>query len=189
MRILLLLLPVIVHAHNLVDIQEVDPRIKVELKYATEDNAIKQIVYNFTRCLLQQDVAYALSAVQNELEPLGLGLKVWDGYRPMAAQWKVWDLLPDMSDPLKGGRNTRGTSVDLTLITLNGAELEMPTGYDDITAKAHLNCQDLPQTAINNRDILQKAMKKYGFSPLLTEWWHFDYMGWEDYPPLDVNVE
>lgn len=173
---------------ELVDIQVFIPRIYVELKYATSDNFTGQVVYNFNCCLLHQTAAVQLHGVQSELETIGMGLKVWDGFRPLAAQQKFWEFLPDeryVCDPRKGGRHSRGTAIDLTLITSNGQELSMPSAFDDFSEKAHRDYMGAPEQAINNREFLREMMEKYGFIGLPTEWWHFDLDGWSHYPPID----
>jgi len=178
--------------YELVDIQQFIPQIQVDLKYATSDNFTGQIVYNFHSCLLHQDAAIKLREVQAELESMGLGLKVWDGFRPFAAQWKFWELVPDerfVSDPRKGGRHTRGTAVDLTLITQDGHELLMPSGFDDFSEKAYQDYMDTSDEAIRNRELLRQIMEKHGFLGLPTEWWHFDLIGWQNYPPIDFTPQ
>lgn len=174
---------------ELVDLQAFIPHIQIDLKYASTDNFTGQIVYPFKCCLLLKETALKLRDVQAELETIGLGLKVWDGFRPVEAQWKFWELVPDeryVSDPRKGGRHTRGTAVDLTLITKDNHELLMPSDFDDFSEKAHRDYRGATQEAIKNRELLQKIMEKHGFSGLPTEWWHFDLIGWENYPPLDI---
>jgi D-alanyl-D-alanine dipeptidase len=176
----------------LLDIQSVIPQVQVDLKYATTDNFTGQIVYDFGQCLLIEEVAEALTHVQAELEAMGLGLKIWDGFRPVAAQWKFWELVPDeryVSDPRKGGRHTRGTAVDLTLITTDGTELPMPSLFDDFSEKAHRNYVDASDEEIHNRELLQAVMEKHGFVGLPTEWWHFDLIGWENYPPIGLSTQ
>jgi D-alanyl-D-alanine dipeptidase len=175
---------------ELVDIQAIIPHIEIDLKYATADNFTGQIVYNFERCLLLKEVALKLREAQNQLEAMGLGLKIWDGFRPVATQWKFWELIPDeryVSDPRKGGRHTRGTAVDLTLITKDGQELLMPSAFDDFSEKAHRNYAGASEEAIKNRELLQKVMENHGFIGLPTEWWHFDFIGWESHDPININ--
>jgi len=175
-------------ASELVDIQTIIPTIQIDLKYATKDNFTGQIVYNFSCCLLHKDAALKLRDVQAEFESRGLGLKVWDGFRPMEAQWKFWKLVPDeryVSDPRKGGRHTRGTAVDLTLVTKAGQELLMPSAFDDFSEKAHRDYMGASEEAIRNRELLQEVMERHGFIGIPTEWWHFDLIGWKDYPPID----
>ncbi|MBA3958288.1 MAG: D-alanyl-D-alanine dipeptidase [Parachlamydiaceae bacterium] len=176
-------------ASELVDIQVFIPNIQIDLKYATADNFTGQIVYNFNRCLLLEVTALRLREVQVELETMGLALKVWDGFRPIAAQWKFWELVPDeryVSDPRKGGRHTRGTAVDVTLITKDGQELPMPSDFDDFSEKAHRDFMGASYEAIKNRELLQEIMKKHGFKGCSFEWWHFDLIGWQNYPPIDI---
>lgn len=174
---------------ELVDIQLFIPQIHVDLKYATKDNFTGQIVYNFHCCLLIKEAALQLRDVQAELKTVGLSLKVWDGFRPVAAQWKFWKLVPDeryVSDPRKGGRHTRGTAVDLTLITQDGQELLMPSDFDDFSEKAHQDYMEASDEAIRNREFLREVMERHGFINLPTEWWHFDLIGWENFPPIDI---
>lgn len=173
---------------TLVNIQSVIPGIQIDLKYATSDNFTGQIVYEFQECFLLKEAALKLADVQNELESMGLGLKVWDGFRPVAAQWKFWELVPDeryVSDPRKGGRHTRGTAVDLTLVTRDGQELQMPSPFDDFSEKAHRDYQGASDEALRNRKLLRDVMERHGFVGFETEWWHFDFDGWQDHPPID----
>jgi D-alanyl-D-alanine dipeptidase len=170
---------------TLVDIRSINPNILVDLRYACENNFTGKKVYDFEQCLLLPQVASNLDNVQKELELVGLGIKIWDGYRPISAQWKFWELMPDeryVSDPRKGGRHTRGTAVDLTLVNKEGIELLMPTLFDDFSSKAHRECEDLPIEAIEHRDFLREVMEAHGFSGIETEWWHYDLVGWEQFP-------
>jgi zinc D-Ala-D-Ala dipeptidase len=141
---------------------------------------------------VRKEVAHALNAVQKELSRKGLGLKIWDAYRSLSAQWKLWKICPDekyVSDPRKGGRHTRGTAVDVTLIDLKtGKELEMPTGFDDFSEKAWNDYAGASSEAIKNRTLLRNVMIKYGFTGIATEWWHFDYKNWQEYPVLDIEL-
>ncbi len=173
----------------LVDIQTINPNICIDLKYATADNFTGQVIYGFNQCFVLESVAKALNEVQQELESLGLGLKVWDGYRPLAAQWKFWEICPDpryVADPREGGRHTRGTAVDATLVDAKGQELVMPTGFDDFSEKAHCHYKGASEEATRNRDLLRSVMEKHGFDTpppeWATEWWHFDFKGWRDQP-------
>ena len=173
---------------KLTDIHSINKNIRVDLKYATKDNFTRQIVYDFSQCFLLKHVAIALGEVQKELEKSQLGLKIWDGYRPIAAQWKFWKLLPDeryVSDPRKGGLHTRGTAVDATLVDENGKELPMPTAFDDFSEKAHANYAGASFEQLRNRDLLRTVMEKHGFSVAETEWWHFNFANWEQHPPLE----
>lgn len=172
---------------RLVDIQTLIPQIQIELKYATADNFTGQVVYHFCQCLLLRETVLHLRDVQAELETMGLGLKIWDGFRPISAQWKFWALVPDpryVADPREGGRHTRGTTVDVTLVTKAGVELPMPSGFDDFSEKAHRDFMGAPPGELANRELLRTVMEKHGFVGVPEEWWHFDLIGWENYPLL-----
>ncbi len=179
--------------HNLVNIQEINPRIRIYLPYATSDNFTGQKVYEHSNvCYLLAEVAERLDRVQKKLELMGLGLLVWDGYRPLSVQKKFWELFPDenyVADPAKGGRHNRGTSVDVTLVTADGKELEMPTKFDDFSERAHRTYMNLSPQVINNRNLLEHLMHEEGFEGWKNEWWHFDIKGYENYPPLDISIE
>lgn len=171
----------------LVDISTIIPDIHIDLRYATSDNFTGSVVYDFQVCLLNKKAAFQLKEVQEELKRMGLSLKVWDGYRPFKAQCKFWELVPDpryVSDPKKGGRHTRGTAVDLTIVTKDGKELPMPSAFDDFSERAHRDYSGASQEEIQNRELLRQVMEKHGFLGLPTEWWHFDLAEWKDYPPI-----
>lgn len=184
------------HANNanvLVNITHAIPDIVVDLRYATTNNFTGKIVYTTPICAVHKDLVPALQAVQKELKTLGLGLKIFDGYRSQEAQWRFWELVPDeryVSDPRKGGRHTRGTAVDVSLVDLKtGQELDMPTEFDDFTERAwHDNANATP-TQKANRELLRAVMTKHGFEPLTTEWWHYDFTGWRNYPLLDMPFD
>ncbi len=174
---------------SLVDIKTINPSIIVDLRYATTHNFTKQKIYTSMTCFLHKDTAHALDTIQKELAKRQLGLKIWDGYRSLAAQKKLWTICPDANyvcPPHKGGRHTRGTAVDVTLVDLkNNKELAMPTEFDNFTRKAWSEYQELSDDVKKNRTLLHTLMKKHGFESLKTEWWHFDLKGWRQYPVID----
>jgi len=92
-----------------------------------------------------------------------------------------------VSDPRKGGRHTRETAVDLTVISKDGEEFRMPSGFDDFIEKAHQDYMRASDEAPQNRAFLRDVMERHGFSNIPTEWWHFDLIGWENYPPIDIT--
>lgn len=187
---------------ELVEIKKINPHIKIEVVYATKNNFTGQVIYTSSKCYLRKEVAQALSVVQKDLEKIGLGLKVWDGYRPMSAQQKLWESLAKkypnevereyyVSNPKKGGRHTRGTAVDCTLIDLKtGKEVEMPTPFDHFGKEAwrDYNGRGLSAKAKKMREVLQSTMKKHGFEGIRTEWWHFDYKGWQQCASLTIEL-
>ena len=175
----------------LVDVATVAPGIRLDIRYATAKNFTGRALYPAARCLLRPGVAERLARAQEAAAAQGLGLKVFDCYRPLSVQRAMWTLVPDeryVADPAKGSRHNRGAAVDLTLVDASGKELPMPTAFDDFSARAHRDYDDLPPNVIANRAQLERLMQDAGFSGLPTEWWHFDADGWERYDVLDVPV-
>ena len=179
--------------HNLVNVRAIQPPLLQEVRYATAYNFTGQVLYPFPAVFVQKDVALALQKIQQELAAEGLGLKIYDGYRPLAVQAMMWAAVPDeryVSDPSKSrGRHTRGVAVDVTLVDRLGNELSMPTAYDDFTEKAHRSSTAWTPEQRQNSEKLEAVMKKHGFTPFPYEWWHFDFRDWEKYPPLDIGFE
>jgi D-alanyl-D-alanine dipeptidase len=167
--------------------------IPIDVRYATSNNFMHTPLYPFAAVFLRAPAARSLEDVERELAPRGLGLKIFDGYRPYSVTVQMWEPIknPDfVADPAKGSRHNRGAAVDLTLIDLkSGAELAMPTPYDDFTPRARQDFNDLPPAVIANRALLRDVMTRHGFDPLPSEWWHFDYRGWERFDLLDVPFE
>ncbi|MBX7148993.1 D-alanyl-D-alanine dipeptidase [bacterium] len=176
----------------LVDVEEVDPTILVDIRYATTNNFTGKILYPSAKCLLRQSVAEKLSMVQQELLDLGYGLKIWDAYRPHSIQKILWDHMPDeryVCHPHQGSMHNRGAAVDVTLVDKDGNELEMPTAFDEFCEKAHRSYQNLPPPILKNRQLLEGMMKQFGFTGLATEWWHFNCDGGEHYSILDTPLD
>lgn len=172
-----------------VDIRSINPRIALDIRYATRNNFVKETLYPQARCILRASTAQQLSQVQTDLEKRGLGLKVYDCYRPLSVQKRLWQIKPDeryVANPANGSRHNRGAAVDLTLVDRTGKELLMPTEFDDFTERASRSYNDLPAEAIKNRQLLEDAMVRAGFIPLSTEWWHFDGKGWQNFSVRDV---
>ena len=178
--------------NNLIDIQKLIPNLEVDIKYATENNFTNKKVYSVAKLFLIEPTANALKAASDEFNTLGYKIKVWDGYRPLSAQYIFWKLVPDeryVADPKKGSRHNRGCAIDLTLIDKNGKELDMGTDFDDFTEKAHRSYKDLPQEVLRNRKLLQDIMEKNHFIGWENEWWHFDFEDWMHYPVLDIAFD
>lgn len=178
--------------NRFVDVEKINPKFCIDIRYATTNNFAGKVLYPVAKCYLRKKVASKLNDVQNALEERGLGLKIFDGYRPLSVQKIMWEIVPDeryVANPAEGSKHNRGSAVDVTLVDSKGQELRMPTGFDDFSVKAHRDCFDLPNEAIENRDLLEKIMVQHGFIPLPTEWWHFDDAEWEDYPIEDVSLE
>jgi len=186
-------LPLTAVASDLVPLEYVQPPVLPEVRYATAHNFTGRVLYPVPRVFLHKDTARALARVQRDLQKRGLGLKLWDGYRPLSVQHEMWNLIRDeryVSNPAKNkGRHTRGTAVDVTLIDKLGRELPMPSDFDDFSEKAHRDYQGGTADQRRNRQLLQTVMQRHGFLGYPTEWWHFDLKNWENYPPLDIPIE
>ena len=174
----------------MVDVATVAPHVREEMRYALKENFLHAAVYPCARCLLRQDAAEALREVQSALEKQGLGLKVWDCYRPHAVQEAMWKILPDarfVANPAKGSVHNRGGAVDITLVDSSGKALEMPTPHDDFSEKAYADAPASPE-ATRNRATLRKAMEAGGFHGIKTEWWHFDFGDSKQWPMVDAPL-
>ena len=165
----------------------------LDIRYATENNFMKKPLYPVAKAYLRTPAARALFDAHMELYMRGLGLKVFDAYRPYRVTVAMWEPIknPDfVADPAKGSRHNRGAAVDVTLVNARtGVELPMPTDYDDFTPRAAHDFMDLPAEVIANRKLLRDVMVKHGFEPLPSEWWHYDFRGWEQFELMDVPLE
>ena len=168
------------------------PTIKLDIKYATKDNFSGIAVYHQAKAFAKKPVVDALKKIQKKLNQQGLGLKIFDAYRPYAVTVKFWKLTPldkkeYVAHPNKGSRHNRGCAVDLTIINLKtGEELKMPTPYDSFNKEAAADYENIPPEEKKNRDFLINIMKQNGFNVIKSEWWHFDFIGWENYPLMDI---
>ncbi|HYO53491.1 D-alanyl-D-alanine dipeptidase [Archangium sp.] len=173
-----------------VDATEVVKDLVLDMKYATADNFLKQKVYpDGARCMLRPEAAERLAKAADKLREQGYRLKVYDCYRPIAVQWQMWKILPKpgyVANPKKGGNHNRGAAVDLTLVTMDGAEVEMPTAFDSFEPKAHHGYKGGTEASRKHREILREAMEGAGFKRNPMEWWHYDLPGATKLPVLDV---
>lgn len=171
---------------ELVTVTDYLPSVYIDLKYATADNFTGQVIYDFSDARLRYGTVKKLAAVQSALAQQGFSLKIWDAYRPVSAQYKLWQARPDpvyVSDPNKGfSRHSRGNTVDVTLVRTDGTEIELPSGFDDHTALADRDYSDVSQTAKANALLLENAMTAGGFKGYSGEWWH--YSDSTDYPVI-----
>lgn len=170
---------------DFVKVRDYIPDIVVDLKYATNANFTGTVVYDFTDVYLRYSTVIKLMQVQKELRQQGLRLKIWDAFRPLDAQQKLWNAKPDpayVSNPQTGtNSHSRGHTLDVTLVNGEGKELEMPTGFDEFSPFADRDYSDCTDTAAENAMLLQELMEKHGFKGLQSEWWHFTEDG-KDYP-------
>ncbi len=162
---------------DLVEMEQYLPHILVELRYAGEKNFAGRQVYTFGTAYLRYGTVKKLEAVCEDLQKMGYRLKVWDAFRPVTAQYRLWEVYPDplfVADPTRGFSNhSRGNTLDVTLTTLAGNELEMPTDFDDFSYLADRNYDDCPEMNGQNALILQEVIERHGFTGYFSEWWHF----------------
>jgi zinc D-Ala-D-Ala dipeptidase len=181
-------------ASDLVELQTIDPTIRLDVRYATAANFVGRPVYPEARVFLQRPAAEALARVQQRLAPLGYGLVVFDGYRPWSVTRLFWELTPPerrqfVADPHEGSRHNRGCAVDVSLVaSATGNEVPMPSGYDEMTERAYVAYAGGSDEARRHRDLLRAAMEAEGFRVYAPEWWHYDFTGWEAYPVLDLSL-
>lgn len=179
--------------NGLVNVKDVDDSILIDLKYATTNNFTKKKIYPADVCVLQKDTAAKLSAANMEFKRMGYRIKIWDAYRPLYVQKIFWDIVQDdrfVANPVGGGSiHNHGCAVDLTLVDKNGKELAMPTGFDDFTDKAAGFDSDLTGDVKENVKTLRTVMTEFDFTPISTEWWHFEDNESSKYPVLDVHLD
>ncbi|MBU1008078.1 M15 family metallopeptidase [Candidatus Dependentiae bacterium] len=177
---------------DLVDIETINPNIILDIRYATTNNILEKVLYRSAKCYFRKHVAYELDKIQKKLEPMGLGLKIFDGYRPWQIQVDGYKKFPNLfaKPTTERAKHPRGTAVDLTLVDTLGNEVLMPTDFDDTTIKAsRAHKAGIPKEAIENREVLSQIMVKYGFIPLASEWWHFDHYTWKAYHVITLEFE
>lgn len=160
-----------------VPVEEYIPDAIVNLKYATDNNFTGQTIYDFKDAYLRYGTVKKLASAADNLRGQGYRLLIWDAFRPTLAQWKLWKACPNaayVSDPNKGfSSHSRGNTVDVTLALSDGTPAEMPSGFDDFTARADRDYSDASAAAAQNATLLETVMKKNGFKPYSAEWWHF----------------
>jgi D-alanyl-D-alanine dipeptidase len=177
-----------------VELKDLDPTLRLDVRYATSNNFLGRKIYPEARVFLQKEAAEAVIRAHRKLRGRGYGLMIFDGYRPWSVTKLFWDETPEskrpfLADPKEGSRHNRGCAVDLTLFDLKtGRELAMPSEYDEMTERAYPDYAGGPETPRRLRDLLRAAMEAEGFTVYPTEWWHFDYKDWQEYAILDVPL-
>lgn len=148
-----------------------------DMRYATENNFLKAKVYDCAECYTRAKTAKALIAANKEFLKSGVKIKFYDCYRPNSVQYKMWKIVPNpqyVANPKKGSIHNKGGAVDITLVTLEGEELDMGTDFDFFGKRAYHDNLDLPKEILENRKLLKETMEKHGFWSIRTEWWHYN---------------
>jgi D-alanyl-D-alanine dipeptidase len=172
---------------DLVNVRSIDPTIAVELRYAGTRNVTGRPLYPLNMpALLRPSVAQKVADAHRYLRTRGFGLKIWDAYRPKAAHDQLWDAARNsdyVADPIAGhgSLHTWGVAIDATLVTARGAEVKMPTDFDEFTPAAMLKYTGPDKIVGYHLRLLQSAMARAGFYGMRTEWWHFVVKDWQNY--------
>jgi D-alanyl-D-alanine dipeptidase len=180
---------------DLVDVAKLDPRIKLDIRYATSDDFLSTPVYTSARAFLQRPAADALLRAHRELMKQGYGLLIFDAYRPWYVTKIFWEATPPekhqfVADPAKGSRHNRGCAVDLTLYDLRtGREIPMTGVYDEMSERSYPDYAGGTRDQREHRQVLRAAMEAQGFTVYETEWWHFDYRDWPRYAVQNIPFE
>ena len=180
---------------ELVELVRLDPTIKLDIRYASTNNFMQTPFYSQARAFLQRPAAEAVVRASAWLKPHGYGLLVHDAYRPWYITKMFWDGTPAdkhefVADPAEGSRHNRGCAVDLSLYNLKtGQEVEMPSGYDEMSERAYADYKGGTEAERERRDLLRRVMEAEGFTVYPQEWWHFDYKDWNQYPIMNVPFE
>ena len=174
-------------------LQEIShPAIDIDLRYASANNLTGIPIYQHAIAFLHKDALAALVAAAELAQAQGLRLRVLDAYRPSAAQWRLWEVLPNpmfVADPHIGSMHTRGVAVDLTLCQADGEPLDMGTEFDEMTAQSCHGRTDIPAQAQHNRHLLLDVMTRTGWVHHPHEWWHYNLPEPTRYPQLSDEVE
>ena len=182
-------------AKKMLELKRLIPTIIYDLRYASLNNFMKRLMYpagtNIT--FLRVPAANALAQVQSELNQKGLGLKIFDAYRPYSVTVKFWELVKDeryVANPSKGSGHNRGTTVDVTIINFQTkSELNMGTDFDNFSDTAHHEFTHLPEDILQNRILLKTTMERHGFKPYNDEWWHYSFFDGKLHEILDIDFK
>lgn len=178
---------------ELVNLAATIPGIVLDIRYATTNNFTGEVIYALPRAYARKPVAEALKKAQEEFSRYGVGIKVYDGYRPYSATVKFYEVYRDttyVASPYKGSRHNRGCAIDMTLVDLKtGEELKMPTEYDSFKKEAWPTTPVKDPVIKKNRDLIISVMHKHGFKVNASEWWHFDFNGWQKFEVMDIDFE
>ena len=172
---------------DFVRLKDLSPDFVYELKYATPDNFLKQAVYDCGECYLRKSTAEALVKANEAFKQLGYRIKLFDCYRPLSVQKKMWKILPGthyVANPAKGSKHNRGAAIDLTLVDAEGKELNMGTPFDFFGKEAHHTYTQHSKEVLENRKLLKETLDKYNFKSIYSEWWHYEYR-----PEMQSKVE
>ncbi|WP_396150423.1 M15 family metallopeptidase [Flavobacterium sp.] len=148
-----------------------------DLRYATENNFLKAKVYDCAECFLRYKTVKKLIEANDKFKKMGYTIKLFDCYRPLDVQKKMWTIVPNpiyVADPKKGSIHNRGGAVDITLVDKNGVELDMGTSFDHFGKEAAHTYKNLSEEVLKNRKLLREVMESFSFKVFQSEWWHYN---------------
>jgi D-alanyl-D-alanine dipeptidase len=176
---------------DLVDVGGLDPSIRVDLRYAGDQNAVGGRVLGASRAFLQRPAAEALVRIHRGLKPKGFGLVVHDAFHPWWITRLVWDAAPPelrrfLDDPARGSGYNRGTTVDVGLYRLaDGRAVEMPSLYAEVSLRAYKDFPGGTSEERWHRDLLVEAIEAEDFTVAATQWWRCEFADGDRFPVLD----
>jgi D-alanyl-D-alanine dipeptidase len=177
---------------TLFNVSSLSSEFSYEIRYATPNNFTGEVLYNCPVCLLQPEVAHALLQANNYFCERGYRIKIYDCYRPLDTQKKMWAKVPRatyVANPYKKGSiHNKAAAVDITIETLEGCFLDMGSDYDYFGKEAHIDTYNFSEEVLTNRKILKDGMRMFGFNTVRTEWWHFSYKKNWAYPILNIPL-
>lgn len=175
----------------LVEITPETHKVQIRLAYASSDNFTGRPIYASAHCYLHADAEVLLRRAIDLASAIGLGVLIFDAFRPSEAQWQLWHHTPDpdfLADPRRGSPHSRGVAVDLTLLNADGTELDMGTAFDAFTPRSHHGALEISATAQRNRAILMGIMTAAGWDFYRNEWWHYQMFNARRYPVFSDSV-
>ncbi|RZS99802.1 M15 family metallopeptidase [Aquimarina brevivitae] len=173
-----------------VNIEELSNNFMLDMRYATNNNFLKESVYDCAKCFVRGKVAKAILQAQKELMRKGYRIQFFDCYRPHSVQKKMWKIVSDpgyVANPKGGSVHNRGAAIDITLTDLKGNPLDMGTDFDHFGKEAAHAYAKLSDEVKENRKLLRTTMEKYGFTTIRTEWWHYNFQGGKKYEIADFT--
>jgi D-alanyl-D-alanine dipeptidase len=180
---------------DLVELVRLDPTIRLDIRYASDDNFLSTPMYSQARAFLQRPAAEALVRANQKLRTEGYGVVIHDAYRPWYITKMFWEATPEdkrifVADPATGSKHNRGCAVDMNIYDLKtGREVSMPSVYDEMTPRAFADYPGGTAEERQHRATLRNAMESAGFTVYPNEWWHYDYKDWKEYPIMNVRFE
>lgn len=162
---------------SFVNLKEYSTDFVYDMKYATEDNFLKSKVYDCAECYMRLKTAKALIKANSKFMKLGYKIKIYDCYRPLDVQKKMWAIVSNpnyVANPSKGSIHNRGGAVDITLVDFTGKELDMGTPFDFFGPEASHDYYNFSKEIIDNRALFKKIMISAKFQSFDSEWWHYN---------------